>query len=381
MRFRSWLFLFVLSGCLWLPLLPLCFRPPPETHSELAGHLLRRQVALFSASRERSDLLRANPEWELMHRMFDVLAFANVALTQAGERDALLRIIDRITRDTIEIERERGQLHYLLPYARSAAFRDPAGHSLFVDGEIALMLAARQLVQKEPQARAELDARIARIVAQIERAPALLAESYPNEGWTFCNVVALTALRMHDALSGGDHRALTRRWIASARAHLLDASTGLLSSSFDGQGRPQQGPEGSTIWLCAAFLRLLDPDFAADQYRRAHHELKGQALGFAWAREWPASRPGHDDIDSGPTIPLVGANAGSSGLALVAASAFGDREFLQGLLTSLEFAGFPIEEGGERRYAAGNDLADAVVTYALVQGPLWQRVAEGEGRS
>ena len=67
---------------------------------------------------------------------------------------------------------------------------------------------------------------------------------------------------------------------------------------------------------------------------------------------------------------MVGANAGSSGLALVAARAFDDEALVRGLVASLELGGFPVVEHGERRYAAGNDLADTVLLYALVQGPL-----------
>jgi hypothetical protein len=370
MRVVSKLLALLLAACLWLPSLHCCFRPPRPPAAGAA--LVERQIALWLAHAPRSNLLATNPEWALMHRMFDVLAFANVALERPAERARALQAIDTIVDDVLAIEAARGQYHYLLPYARAGRFHDPAGRSLFVDGEIALMLVTRQLVAPDPARRAERHERVARVVAQLEHAPALLAESYPDEGWTFCNVVALVAIRLSDAESGEDHRDLVHRWVASARAHLTEPTTGLFASSFTFHGRPQEGPEGSTIWLVASFLQLLDPALAADQYARACRELGHQALGFAWASEWPATLRHHDDVDSGPTIPIVGANAGSSGLALVAAGAFGDAPFLAGLLTSLEFAGFPVDGRDGRHYAAGNDLADAVAAYALVQGPLWR---------
>jgi hypothetical protein len=95
------------------------------------------------------------------------------------------------------------------------------------------------------------------------------------------------------------------------------------------------------------------------------------ALGFGWASEWPRELVNVDDVDSGPTVPLVDANAGSSGLALVGAAAFDDEPFLDALVTSLELAAFPMREETQLRYAAGNQLADAVLLYALVEGPLW----------
>jgi hypothetical protein len=78
----------------------------------------------------------------------------------------------------------------------------------------------------------------------------------------------------------------------------------------------------------------------------------------------------HPDVDSGPIVPWLDASAGSSGLALLGASAFGDRDYLGGLLASLELAGF--REGG--RYRASNQVGDAVILYALSFGPLWRRV-------
>jgi hypothetical protein len=373
---RSRLLALAVAALLWLPTVHLFFARSPEA---VAASLERRQANLWRGRPARTsgtprDPLRAsNPEWELMHRMFDVLAFANVALARPSERASMLQLIDGIIASTLLTERAHGQLYFLLPYARRAPFHDAAGRSLFVDGELALMLAARQLVEETGAWTAIADERAARVVAQLERAPLHLGESYPDEGWMFCNAVALVAVRLHDGLSGQDHRQLVRRVIASARAHLVDPATGLLVSSFGYRGAIKDGPEGSTLWLVASFVELLDPAFARDQYQRAKHELGRQALGFAWASEWPRSWPGGDDVDSGPTVPIVEANAGSSGLALVAARAFGDEDFVRGLVASLELGAFPVDRAGQRRYAAGNDLADAVFFYALSQGPLWAR--------
>ncbi len=70
------------------------------------------------------------------------------------------------------------------------------------------------------------------------------------------------------------------------------------------------------------------------------------------------------------------ASAGSSGQAILGAAAFGDREFLSSLLASLEFAAFPLKRKSGLRYSASNQVGDAVVIYALVQGPLWRKVKE-----
>ncbi|MFO0627434.1 MAG: hypothetical protein U0325_17630 [Polyangiales bacterium] len=129
----------------------------------------------------------------------------------------------------------------------------------------------------------------------------------------------------------------------------------MLVSSFTMRGQVGDGPEGSSIFLAAHMLQVLDPALARDQYQRARDALGRSVLGFGWAREWPGDVPAREDVDSGPTVPWLGANAGASGLALVGAAAFGDEARLRALVASVHLAAFPVREGraaprrGQRR--------------------------------
>lgn len=358
----------ILAAAIWFPSLHACFDEGPELVRE---GLARAQLRKWQVGRDSEALRRANPEWDLMARTFAVLAFANLALRE--DLDEYLAVIDTIIDDTLRLEREHGQRYFLLGYVDRAPFRDPEGRSLFVDGEVALMVAARMTVKADPARVPWLRERLELIAAQLERGPALLGESYPDEVWLFCNTVALAALRLGDRVVGTDHSDLIARWLESAKANLIDQRTGLLVSETTYDGVAQDGPEGSTIWLVADMLQVIDPAFAADQYARAKHELAGGALGFAWASEWPDSWDGVEDVDSGPTIALLNANAGASGLAIVGAAAFDDEEFQSDLVASLFIGAFPVSNwDGELHFAAGNDLADAVILYALSHGPLWE---------
>lgn len=364
---------------LWVQVLHFFFA---ASAASLAPPLARRQLALWRGGHELeaslAELRRQNPEWDLMARMFAVLAFAELAAQKPEQRGRYLAAIDAILERTLaEVERY-GSHHFLLPYGHTRPFVDRQQRSLFVDGELALMLALRSLVAPSAEHLRAARPYVERVVAQLERAPAQVAESYPDEAWIFCNAVALAAIRLHDAAQGapGRHRALIERWVQGARARLLDPRTGLLVSKTSYTAAVQEGPEGSTLWLAATMLLAVDEDLARDQYARARAELRGSFAGFGWAREWPASWAGAEDLDSGPTIPGIEANAGSSGLALVAARAFGDQRFERELVASLGFAGFP-SDGGER-FAAGNQLADAALLWAAVFGPSWQRVRGGQ---
>jgi hypothetical protein len=370
----------LLAAAIWLPLLHVYFaRPRPERTAQLFA----RHTALWIDPALRAhelDRMRAtNAEWDFMGRSFLVWALANQALRDPAQAPRALQAIDAILDETLRLERELGMYHFLMPYAHGGPFRVEPQASQFLDGEIALMLALRREVAEKPEYVAPLRERVERMAARMQKSPVLSAESYPDECWTFCNTVALAALRVADHLDGTDHSQLLRDWVAVARRKLVDPKTGLLVSSYTVDGRAKDGPEGSSIWLSAHMLQVVDADFAQDQYTRARRELRHGFLGFGWAGEWPASWRGREDVDSGPVIPWLDVSAGSSGLAFVGAAGFGDRAYWDQLWATLEMAGFPVAEGGTVRYAAGNQVGDAVLLYALTLGPMWHKVQSPRG--
>jgi hypothetical protein len=368
-RARS-LLLVLVAAAVWLPSLHLLYAVGPAEREALATALAARQAAPSPPSSMRA----VNPEWDFMRRTYAVLALANRALARPAERARDLAAIDAIVDRTIAEADELGDGHFMLPYAKRAPFVDPEARSLFIDGEIVAMIAARDVVEPREATRVEALSRAERIERAMRKSPSLSGESYPDECWTFCNTTALAGLVMLDRAAGTDHSSLARDWVAYAKARLVDPATGLLVSSYTYDGRHLDGPEGSSLWMSATNLLLVDEAFARDQYARARRELGASFLGFGWAREWPRGTPARPDIDSGPVIPLVEASAGSSGLALLGASAFGDREWLASLLSSLELVGFRDDVTG--RYRASNDVGDAVLLYALSFGPLWREVKE-----
>jgi hypothetical protein len=288
--------------------------------------------------------------------------------------DRYVSSVTAIVDDTNVAVSEHGIHHFLLPYSKRGPFRDPRGRSLFVDGELAMMLAVREIIDPSARGRAELGRYVELIERQIHDGPILCGESYPDECWTFCNTTALAALRVADVTLGTDHRGLAARWVAAAKAHLIDPKTGLLASSYTYDGVILDGPEGSSSWMSAHNLQLIDPDLARDQYDRARQHLGVTVLGFGYAREWPRGG-GIADIDSGPIIPILGASPGSSGLAVLGAAAFGDRGYFNDLLRSLELVAAPSFGQGQLRYAAAGPMGDAVILYAHEVGPLWTHVA------
>lgn len=376
-----------LAFAVWLPALRWFHDPPADAAQALAAGQLRLWTEPDLRAREVERMRRGNAEWDFMGRTFLGLGLLNLALREPARQAECLAAVDAILEETLRLEAAHGQTHFLLPYGRAGPFRDPAGRSLFVDGELLLLAAGRRLVAEHEPLRALVAERAAACRAALERGPILCGESYPDECWTFCNAAALAGLRLADALERTDHAPLARRWVASARQHLVDPASGLLVSSFRWDGRTLDGPEGSSLWFAIHALWLVDEPFAREQYAAGRALLGRELLGFGWAREWPPARPGapghaaREDVDSGPIVPLLEASASSSGLALLAAASAGDEAWLTALRRSLELGGFPLREGGGLRYAASNQVGDAVLLYALLQGPLWARARErlGEG--
>ncbi|HZV02928.1 MAG TPA: hypothetical protein VFF73_39850 [Planctomycetota bacterium] len=368
----------VLALALWLAVLHVFFAPPADVRGDMAPRLLAEQLRFWTdpelRAREVERMRAANNEWDFMGRSFLVWSLAEIALREPATRARNLEVMDRIIDETIAVERERGIHFFLMSYSKESAFRVQPPRSLFLDGEIALMLGARRLVEEKPEYRPPFAERVRVMEERMRKGPVLCAESYPDECWIFCNTAALAAMRFSDVLDGTDHRAFFAEWLAMAKKKLVDPTTGILVSSFTLDGRANDGPEGSSIWFASHCLRLVDEAFARDQYERARRELARSALGFAWAREWPSSWVGAMDVDSGPVVPIVEASAGSSGTAFVAASSFDDRGYYDGLLTSLDFAGFPIHDGERLHLAASNQVGDAVLLYSMVLGPLWRKV-------
>jgi hypothetical protein len=372
----------LIAIALWVAALPWVFSRNSSARdgSDRSARLARAQLDRLAdpgAGAVARDALRAtNAEWDFMSRTFLVLSLANMALRDSARQPEHLTAIDTVIDDTLRAEREGGLYHFLMPYAQAKPFVLDPPRSQFVDGEIALMLGMRRLVAEKAEYRAPFLERLALIEERMQKSPVLCAESYPDECWTFCNTVALAALRIADALDGTDHRRLFERWLGVARERLVDPRTGLIASSYTVAGDFLDGPEGSSLWLSAHMLELIDPAFARDQYTRAKTHLARSAFGFAWAAEWPESWRGPDDVDSGPVLPLIDASAGSSGLALLGASAFGDTPFFTALSRTLALGAFPLERHGGLRYAAAGPIGDAVILYSGVVGPAWQKIEE-----
>ncbi|MBN1764874.1 MAG: hypothetical protein JW860_06420 [Sedimentisphaerales bacterium] len=376
----------LIAALIWLPLVHLFFARDIDLYfskdspAPQARKLAARHMALWTDPKlgaEEIKIMRAsNSEWDFMGRTFLVMALGNMSLMQPENQAPYLEVMDKIIDETIRLEQEKGMYHFLMDYAKDHDFVNQPPRSLFLDGEIALMLGVRQLIEPKQAYQPLLRERVDTMISYMRKSPLLSGESYPDECWTFCNCMALASITLSDVLDGRDHSDFCREWVLTAKQKLLDSQTGILISSFTVDGYAKDGPEGSTIWAVSHCLQLIDEDFARDQYRRARKQLTCSHLGFGYGLEWPPSWKGPRDIDSGTVIPILGISPSSSGLAFIAASAFNDNDFLEDLLTTLNLGGFPLENDTTLSFCASNQVGEAVILYAMTLGPLWQEIKD-----
>ena len=221
-----------LAGLIWLPCLHFVFARPvsafytPSGLSPKARELAARHIELWAnpqlREQEISRMRVSNAEWDFMGRSYLVWALANMGLRDPSLKPLCLQTMDQIIDQTRQLEKEKGIYFFLMPYAKSGEFVAKPSRSLFIDGEIALMLASRRVLGEKPEYKPLLAERIQIITDGLQHSKHLALESYPDECWTFDHVVALAAIRTADYLDGTDHSALIRDWVTMAKKKLVD---------------------------------------------------------------------------------------------------------------------------------------------------------------
>lgn len=147
-----------------MPCVHFFFRPPASARPQLNGpaspwahELASRHLALWTQpdlkAAELGRMRRSNAEWDFMGRTFLALSLCEMSLREPASQAQWLAVVDDILTETLRLEREHGPFFFLMPYAQARPFVQQPVRSLFLDSEIALMLAARELVAPMPEWR------------------------------------------------------------------------------------------------------------------------------------------------------------------------------------------------------------------------------------
>ena len=169
------------ATAIWLPCLHLFFRKPlsdfyqekgisPKAKQLAARHLrLWTEPALLQA--ELKKMRSSNAEWDFMGRSFLVWSLANMGLRDPQTKDQYLPVIDQIIQETVKIEQQDGIYAFLMPYAKDRPYMVRPARSLFINGEIALMMGARRMLQEQAAYKQPMTERLRPYRATVARQP------------------------------------------------------------------------------------------------------------------------------------------------------------------------------------------------------------------
>jgi hypothetical protein len=251
-------------------------------------------------------------------------------------------------------------------------------YGVFYQGWTLRLLGGWLLLQpaaaRDAAAEADFHARAEALAKAMAESPTHHLEAYPGGSWPVDNVVALSALRLHDQMYATDYGGVVEAWLDYTQAH-LDPATGLIPHRIDAEtGRAWQGARASSLVMTLSFLPEVDAALAAAQYARWRELFVQPVLGFGLVREFPRGTTGMGDVDSGPLV--FGLSPVSSGVALVAARANGDVALFERLLQLSEVAGLPVTVNGQKRYSLGQLMVgDAFLAWGKTWVPWREAVA------
>jgi hypothetical protein len=355
---------------LWLGFSWPTYVPPGQPELRLRLNYLERIIAEGPAPGTALGKLTAlNPEWGLFTLAFGTYALASLGAQQPSLRAEAAATIGQAIRAALAspVRQPFGE-------EMGAGVASPAlPSSVLYLGHLNLMLGChRQLVPASPYCHLH-DSLSAALAERYRQAAGGSLESYPGLRWVPDNSVALASLHLHSQLTGSRYAAAGRRWVATAQTQLLDPATGLLASQLDAQGRPSEGPRGSSLGWGIWFLARFDAAFARQQYARyqAAHSTNLGVLRIY--REQPNRyTTGAGDVDSGPLI--LGYGIPATAFALADAVALGDYRNAQRLRRVISLGSREVREGKELRYGVRlvdldvSPLSEALLLWAEVPG-------------
>lgn len=251
----------------------------------------------------------------------------------------------------------------------------PRAHAAYL-GYLNLVLSVRRTLGPDSP-HAELNDRISAHLQQaLVRSPIGLAQTYPGEVYPVDNTAVIASLALHQRVApSADHSAVLTGW-ARRLDQLRDPSTGLLIQSVAPEdGATVDGPRGSGSALAVYFLSFADAEQSRSLYEAVRTHLRRDLLGFGAMREYPPGVEGSGDIDSGPIV--LGVSISATGFSLAGSRIHDDPETFADLWATAYLFGAPVDREGERHFALGGPLGDAMMFALLTARPAkeWSTVS------
>ena len=348
---------------------------PTSNELRLKAHYLERVIATPESSESSELNALGNAEWSLFTMSYSAYAFTNMAQLDSTFRPEAARYVQLA-------------IGKMLAGSISQAFRNPAAAvpadsvtSVLYLGHLNLMLGCHRLLAPDSPFRALHDSLSATLYRRLASAPSHCLESYPGGVWVPDNTVALASLQLHSTLTGSPYQAFCQQWVAYARRHLTDPTTGLLLSKPATRTQAAEEPRGSHLGWSIFFLYRFAPAYAAEQYQRYQQHFSTNfgvmRLYHERAGEYETSE---GDVDSGPLI--LGYSIPANAFAFGNAVALRDWRNAQRLRRVISLGSHEVATPNEMHYdvrfvdLSVSPLAEALLLHAETMTP-WRPFGPG----
>jgi len=336
------------------------------------GRNVERHTRGLALGRFRTGSRRFDGEWHFGTAMMAALGFGQSAAEHASLRVEALGRMD-VALDALLAGPARAFDAEAWGEDPLASLDSDQGHAAYL-GYANLALSLRRFVEPDQRFAALNDRVSAALERRLASAPLHSIETYPGEIYPVDNAAAVASLALRARALGHEPPAVVGRWLALLPQRFTDPATGLLFQALGPERAPADAPRGSGTALAAYFLSFADEGASLALHRAVRRELAGDVAGFGVVREYPrgsARRLG--DIDSGPLI--FGWSISAMGFHLSGCRVHADRACFTELYRAFHLFGAPTTRAGERTFASGGPLGNAIVLAMLTAQPAarWRR--------
>lgn len=336
------------------------------------GANVSRHVAELDARRFSTGSRRFDGEWHFGTAMMAAMGFGQTAREHPELRAEALARMDAAL-DAVLSPRGRAFDAEAWDEDPLASLDGSHGHGAYL-GYANLALSVRRFV--EPESRfAPLNDRIsAALERRLAAAQAHAIETYPGEIYPVDNAAAAASIALRARALGQAPPPVVGQFLGALRERFVDPKTGLLFQAVDLDRRAADAPRGSGTALAAYFLSFADEGASLELHRALRRELAGSVAGFGVVREYPPGASTHfGDIDSGPLV--FGWSISAMGFGLSGCRIHHERGCFTELYRAFHLFGAPTRIDGERTFASGGPLGNAIVFAMLTAQPAttWRR--------
>jgi hypothetical protein len=236
-----------------------------------------------------------------------------------------------------------------------------AGHAYL--GYVNLGLGMLRLLEPNMEHASLHDRLTSELSKRLFSSPTGLIETYPKETWPPDVAAVAGSIGLHARATGRDVKARMDPWAERFARCSIHESGYLVQRVRSGSCAPKDAPRGSGTAVSSYFLSFAHAELSRRLYLGLARHGRRSLLGFGGLREYAPGYFGKGDTNAGPV--LLGVSVGATGFGIAAARAHRDRALFTELYRTADLFGVPVKRNGERPFAVGGALGNALLLAML----------------